>query len=240
MKKTKKMLGAVVLSACLAMGTVPAFAGEAGGDTTLFSDLMTEGGSPEVGDTEYFKQSADGESASGTTNVDVYYRSKVISAQVPLRIAIVATGTSSSAGRILAPDASTYQITNTGVAGDEGSADVFVSKVESKDTASSDWTLDSAYSGTDKGILNLTLRGGAGETLNLGNNYEKPNPTDWDIARGESLNLKLDGTSKASGALYTKATGTPPTNDDDGTYNRLLLNTDAFKIIYTLSMVDET
>ncbi len=85
--KMKKMVGAIALTAALAMGTAPAFAASVGSDQDFAN-------------------------GTGSTEVKVTADASTIHATVPMSVTVV-MGASGS-GTLQTPDASAYKITNTG------------------------------------------------------------------------------------------------------------------------------
>lgn len=86
--KMKKMVGAIALTAALAMGTAPAFAASATTDTAFSG-------------------------SDGSTIIKASVEDSMLKATVPLNVAIV-FGAGTGSGTITAPDKSTYAISNTG------------------------------------------------------------------------------------------------------------------------------
>lgn len=116
--KKSSMFGAVALSAVMAMGAIPAFAAPAPGSGQLLEGvkgyLDSDGeGNPDdasnnVKDQFTYKDGAGDPSAE--TNVNVFYNAAQIQATIPLEVTIVATGTPTTPGEIIAP--TNYRIEN--------------------------------------------------------------------------------------------------------------------------------
>ncbi|WP_165061979.1 hypothetical protein [Adlercreutzia sp. ZJ154] len=134
MKKTSKLLGAIGLSAALAIGTaVPAFAAttqwtDAGNndETTALGSLVEDGTKGEI---------ADGSNSS--TKVHIGTNISQLSVQVPIKLYLA---TESAGGALIAPSAGTYTIKNYTT-----TADIFVTKVQcdysTGNAAGKDWLL---------------------------------------------------------------------------------------------------
>lgn len=112
--KKSSMFGAVALSAVMAMGAVPAFAAPTPTAPTK-GDSAAAVGNPDNADdngmVQFQRPGNDGSAdPSADTMVNVMYQETVIQATVPLQITIVATGTPTQAGEIIAP--TNYRIEN--------------------------------------------------------------------------------------------------------------------------------
>lgn len=178
MKKTQKMLTALVLSTTLAMGAIPAFALDA-----------TVG---ESGSFDAAKDNAD--SASASTQMNVYtLKEAQIQATVPLAITVVSPA---KGGTITAPSATAYKIVNN------GSTDIKVTKILGIDNGG--WAikdkLDEAKDVTETtGQIKLAIKAGSSPELaitNVENNatLDKADAANFVIAKeGGELGLTLSG-----------------------------------------------
>lgn len=230
MKKTSKLFGAVACSAALAIGcAMPAFA------TTPYSGAANPGVTGDGSDNA-FNATANSSpmAATASTSVDVLYQAKQITAKVPLKVTIVASGSPTVAGTVLAPNASDYKITNTGL-NTTNYTNFKVSGVETTVPATGEWDLvASTTSSPAKGELVLTLTGSTGgkEVVNLASAKTASQPTTWAAATQDStsapkdIELQLAGVSMPSGTLQSAS--------NTGGANQVVLSADAFTIEYTI------
>lgn len=155
--KMKKMIGAVALTAALAMGSVPAFAASASNDAA--DNAFSDSGSTEI--------------RAKVDNVDPNVR-----ATVPLKVVVVMGAT--GGGQIMGPSADSYKITNIGD-GDINVTDaeltdfnsVFTSQIVWENSAGN-WVTGTSTNGTQLtsgDSLMFTLAATSDETGNEANVY---------------------------------------------------------------------
>ncbi|WP_101722026.1 hypothetical protein [Eggerthella timonensis] len=125
----RKMFAALALSATLAMGAAPAFAAE-----------PADTGATDAGG---FTGNA------ATTTVSIKTDASQISAEIPMKVQIVANA---AGGAITSPTADAYKITN------KSSFDIYVTKISGAAVDASKWTLENAIND-----INNTPKGSIGD-----------------------------------------------------------------------------
>lgn len=116
--KKSKMFGALALSAVMAMGAIPAFAAPAPGSDQLLEGVEgylnndKEGNPDDASNNvkDQFTYQDGAADPSAETNVNVFYNAAQIQATIPLEVTIVATGSPTTPGEIIAP--TNYRIEN--------------------------------------------------------------------------------------------------------------------------------
>lgn len=182
MKKSQKILTALVLSTTLALGAVPAFAVDAS-----------------VGDAGSFDVAK--KTASTTMNVYTLGEDQ-IQATVPLNITVV---TPAKGGVITAPSATAYKIVNN------GSMDIKVTKIEGIDNAGWK-VVDTLTTPDQTGQVKMTIKAGASSEVPIlsGSNAKAIEGADagYFVAakEGGELGLTLAGNTAVKGTLDAEKT----------------------------------
>ena len=176
MKKSKKFVAALAISAALAMGAAPAFAADV-----------------EVGNPGAFQ--GDENSASATTAVTMFVSDSdtQIQATVPVAITIV---TPSAGGVITAPTANAYKIANN------GQAPLKVTAIQGIDD---EWAFVDTL-GTGENQINMTIQAGSSTPLTIKSSSQTINDSFFQIPAEDTLGLTLAGKTAVKSPLDVNKT----------------------------------
>lgn len=183
MKKTKKALATLALSATLAMGAVPAFAADA-----------------TVNDTGSFDVT--GETGKGSTQLNVQATASQIQATLPVSITVV---TPADGGNITAPSDKAYKIVNN------GEADLKIKSIQGVNA--NGWEIKSKVADKEnageisgKGEMQLSVKAGESAPLVITTTdaaVTEPADAYFAIPASNSLGLTLTGATAVKTTLGT-------------------------------------